>query len=63
MLPMLRYEVLLFSSLVNSSEPALDLTLYMLFSAVEVHQQILPASTLSDVMAFVTSHSVSFAID
>jgi len=41
----------------NVSEPAtLDLTWYLLLSAVEVHQQILSQGTLSDVMVFLMSH-------
>ena len=56
MLPMLRYEVLLFGSLVKASEPVLNLTLHLLSSAGEVHQPILPERTLSDVVAFPISH-------
>lgn len=41
----------------NVSEPAtLDLTWYLLLSAVEVHQQILSQRTLSDVMVLLMSH-------
>jgi hypothetical protein len=34
----------------KASEPAIELTLYLLFSIVEVHQPILRECTLSDVM-------------
>jgi hypothetical protein len=51
-----RYEVAVQLSLLNLCQPALDLTWYLQLSAAEVHQQILPQRTLSDVMVFLISH-------